>query len=280
MADKAFWNAIIEANYVIPDKAQLIELTDILLDYLASPEPDLRDTYGYGILARWITIYRYHSPEQLAQMHTWLIAQLPLNIGEVKTDSVFLRSYSAAILSLIMYRDANETIFDVADVMATLMAAKNYLLYERDMRPYEVGKGWINAIANATSLLRFLAMNKSVDDTALRGLLATIAEKVTQPSEVVYAHDEDDRLARVILAIMLRDELTTYDFVTWLQHFKDWQTTHETDGDYHLIYNHTYQNIKKFLRAILVQMRLNERLPRGAYEAEPELLDSIRDFSL
>lgn len=283
MQDRAFWRDIIANSYALPKDAPLLALTDELLDYLSETDPELRDTFGYNILARWIAVYRYHQASDLRHMLNWLIVQLSHDIGAEESDTVLLRSYSASILALILYRDIKEHVFTIPEVQQVLDAACAYLLDERDTRAYTENLGWINAIANATSLIRFTVMNAAITAPELRGVLTTIRDKVMQEeTPTLFTHDEDDRLARVILAVMLRDELTTFDFVDWLQPFKAWQTLlrDRDDTAYDPTTHAVYHNIKHFLQALYVQMQLKANLPRFAHEAKPELLETLRLYTL
>lgn len=280
MNDKAFWQTVIANNYAIPDKEKLLVFTDELLDYLAHPDPELRDEFGYNILTRWIAVYGYHSTEQLIVMGQWLLEQLDKGIGEINTDTVFLRSYSAAVLSLIVYRDVKEQFMSTRDVLTILETAQSYLLFEQDTRAHDPVKGWINAIANVTGLLRYLAMHPALSKEQLQGILETVSRKVCQPAEEAFNHDEEDRLARVVIPIMMRNDLDKTDYALWFNEIKMWLTTHETDGDYNATYNFTYQNIKRFLRALHVQVLLANRVTDAATESQVDLLDAIREFSL
>jgi hypothetical protein len=140
--------------------------------------------------------------------------------------------------------------------------------------------GWANAIANAANLLRYIAFNQNLSPSELQGILDALTDKLMQSVAAPYAHDEEDRLAKVVLAILSRDALTTYDFVDWVKRFSEWKAETQPEGVYDVAYNHTYQNIKHFLRAIYTQMDLTVRLPYSAQEIRPELLEVIREFSL
>lgn len=280
MRDKAFWQAVVDHNYAIPDKEKLLNYTDELLDYLAHPDPELRDDFGYNILTRWIAVYRYHSTEQLIVMAQWLLEQLDKGIGEINTDTVFLRSYSAAVLSLIVYRDVKEQFMSSRDVVIILEAAQSYLIFELDTRAHDPLKGWINAIANVTGLLRYLAMHPALSKGQLQGILETISQKVCQPANQAFDHDEEDRLARVIIPVMMRNDLDKSDYALWFAEIKMWLSTHETNGDYNATYNFTYQNIKRFLRALYIQTLLARHLSSSTKDSQINLLDAIREFSL
>lgn len=278
--DKAGWQAIIDDEYKLPEGAALIPLTDELLDYLASPDPDLRDNIANAILSRWITIHSYHTPQQLQQMTQWLTQQLMKDIGDTDSDSVFLRSYSALILSLVMYRNSRENFFTEIEVNMVLHAAKDYLLNEQDRRAYIKDKGWANAMANTCDLLRFVAYTDSIASADLQIILNAIADKVMQATEETFSHDEEDRLAKIILTIMSRDELDAFDYVDWVKRLSEWKANNMRDDVYNAAYNATYQNIKRFLRALFTQMALAPRIPIAAREFEGELLSVMREFTV
>jgi hypothetical protein len=278
--DKAFWQEIVDNHYKLPEKLAVMPLTEELLNYLGEADRDLRDKYAYEILARWLVLYRYHEPDQMREMLQWLLEQLYVGLGEEDTDTVFLRSNAAAVLALIMYRNDREHFLDEIEVSAILDKAKSYLIEERDTRAYVENMGWANAIANAASLLRYIAFNQNLSPSELQGILDTLTNKLMQPVNMPFAHDEEDRLAKIVLAILTRDALTSFDFVDWVKCFSEWKTEHQENGVYNAVYNHTYQNIKHFLRALYTHMDLTIRLPYSAQEFKPDLLEVLRDFSL
>jgi len=280
MRPKEFWHEIVANQYKIPDDEDLLTLTNELLAYLGNPDPELREQFAYSILSRWIAVYRYYDIEQLKSIGRWLSTRLDKGIGEIGTDSVFVRSYSASVLSLIMYRDVREQFLDKAAIDSVLQTTELYLLFERDLRSYDAEKGWINAIANTTSLLRYLAMNPKLSRRQLLSIFNTLLQKITQPVAITYNHDEEDRLARVLIPIMMRDEIVLDDYHAWFAAFNEWHTQHESDEHYDAVHNATYQNIKRFLHSLYIQSLLAPRLSENAIQARPELLDTIREFSV
>jgi hypothetical protein len=278
--DKTFWQGIVDNNYKLTENQMVMPLTEELLNYLGSADAELRDKYAYEILSRWLVLYRYHTPDQMREMYQWLLEQLKVGLGEEESDGVFLRANSAAVLALIMYRNQRESFFDEIEVTHILQDAKHYLLYEKDTRAYVPDMGWANAIANAANLLRYIAFYPHLSPSELQGILDTLTNKLMQPVSTPFIHDEEDRLARIVIAILARDVLTTFDYVDWVKRFAEWKNENHKDGVYSATYNHTYQNIKHFLRAIHTQMELAQRLPFSAQEFEPELLEVIRNFTL
>lgn len=281
MHNKAFWQEIIDDQYQLPEGADLIALTNELLGYLGSSSPELRENYSYNILSRWIAVHRYHDIQQLKSIGRWLTTRLEQGIGDIGTDSVFLRSYSASVLSLIAYRDVREQFLDKQALNSLLDSAQYYLLAERDLRARDPRKGWINAVVNTSSLLRYLAMNPKVSGRQLLEILNTLLEKITQPLSQTYNHDEEDRLARVALSIMLRTEVMRDDYHAWFSAFRAWHNKHHASEPYNEIDNCTYQNINRFLRSLYLQTLSNKtQLSAPAREAQDNLLLTVQTFSV
>lgn len=278
--DKAGWQQIIENDYRMSDTHDLSILTDELLDYLDSPNAELRDTIAYGILARWIISHQYYTDQQMVHLVNVLIPKLSESLGNHDDDTVFGRSYAAMILSLLAYQEDRFGFMPEASTHTLLDEARNYLIAERDHRAYIEGKGWANACSHTAELLKFLARNPIIQSEDAKRIIDTIAEKVIMQTNQVYHHDEDERLAQVVMAVMDLSLLTTYELEDWLKHFRDWNTAHSLKDDYNPISHATYQNIKNFLRSLYIQMQLVESIPIDAVDFEPELLKAIGEFSL
>lgn len=278
--DETFWRQIIENNYSLPADADLLTLTDALLDYLALPDALWRDTIGYGILARWIIVYRLHTARQLHQMVQSLLPQLTIGIGEQNTDGVFLRSYSASVLALVMYRDTREQFLDPADVQTIAQEAGRYLLAEQDARAFVPGKGFANACGHTADLLRYLAYNDSLDAPDLHKMLAQIRDKLTLYHKSPFTHDEDDRLAKATIAIFGRSTLEAYEVVEWLETFNRWKIQSAPPVEYDAAYALHHHNTKIYLRALYTQIRLSTQRPRNVGDIMPVLMETMRQFSL
>lgn len=280
--ERSTWLSIIEDDYNLPDNDDysLMQYTEALLDYLQSPDAELRHDFAYNILARWIISYRYHDDSELRSMMRWLSDQMKFQLGAEGIDEhLFLRSYSALILSLIMYRDSRENFLDEIELQAVLHDAQTFLLEERDTRAYIDGAGWANPIANVADLLRYIAYNPQISPAELQYLLGTIAGKLQQPVEESFTHDEEERLAKVVIAIMQQDVLTTYDLTDWMRSFYIWRQETDLATEYDFVANATYQNIKRFLFALFIHMEIS-RVPTSARDTTAELLSIIQEFKL
>jgi hypothetical protein len=279
--DKASWHKIIDNNYQLDQIDELNALTDELIGYLDSPDAELRDTIAYSVLARWIISHQYYSDEQLTLMVERLIPKLSVSLGNHDDDTVFGRSYAVLVLSLLAYQDDRSSFMSESLVRDLLEQARRYLIAEQDHRAYIDGKGWANACANTADLLKFLVRNPVIQSNDAQHIINTIAEKITMQTSNIYQHDEDERLAQVVMTVLDFSMATSAELDEWLKHFQKWKVAHTSDdAEYNLSYHATYQNIKNFLRSLYIQMQLVSSVPMEAVDFEPDLLDIIRDFSL
>lgn len=277
-----FWQAIIDNEYKFPKEAgySLTDLTVELLSYLLSTDPEYRDKFAYGILARWITLYGYHEADDLHAMLGWLLPQMTEGLGESGTDSVFQRSYANLILSLIVYRDYQLEFMTESEVKTLLDKARHCLITEQDLRAYVPDKGWANACAHTCDLLRFLARSGYLDGNDLRRLLDTLADKVTTTTNTIYTHDEDERMAQVTIAILRRDMLTLYELSDWLSRFFAWKQSQPHKSNYDPEYHATYQNIRNYLRSLYCRLDFVTNLPVEAQDFQMTLLKAVQYFSV
>lgn len=281
MSNDARWEAIIEANYELPEDASLNRLTEQLLRHLGSTDPRLREVYAYNILARWIVHYRYHTVATLRDMIDILLKQLGRDLGLAEGDAVFLRSYSAALLALIMYRDSREHFLDEIEVRAVLERAVTYLKQERDTRGYITDKGFAGALSHGANLLKFLAYSDLLAPADMRSILDTVFDRLIVATTVPFQHDEEDRLASAVLAVLLRDDLNSQDVADWLEQFVEWRSANPAyEETYDPELNTIYQNIKHFLLVLYAQIKLERRLPISIESIEPDLLRAIEQFTV
>jgi hypothetical protein len=213
--DRAFWQAIVQHDYAPPAVGAIEPLVHELSSYLASPDPELRDEFGYSILTAWI--YQKHLvPAAVTRglMTEWA-KNLSQDIGSTGTDAVFRRSFSALMLSTVVAADNAEPFLESAEVRSLVNVAIAYLSDERDVRGYDPRKGWMHSAAHTADLLKFLARSRfvTVDDQPL--LLGVIVRKLRDTPEV-FTHGEDERFARAILSIVNRKDFDAPGFADWV----------------------------------------------------------------
>ena len=133
--DKQFWISLSKNDYRVPEGASLETLTGILFSYLGSPDPELRDDIAYIVYANWLKREMY-SNEELKSHVDRLLSNLEKGIGETKSDTVFLRSFSVLILAEIVHNDNKKPLLDKDHIKRILSKGLWYLEAEQDPRVY------------------------------------------------------------------------------------------------------------------------------------------------
>jgi YD repeat-containing protein len=214
--DKAFWQSIKNSSYSVPSGQNANALARVLVGCLASPDPELRDALGYEIFSRWIR-GGVISNTGLRELANTLGANLKLGIGEQGTDSVFLRSFSALVLSEVLRQDARGAILELPELRAALEAGVTYLESERDLRGFDDRLGYIHGVAHGSDVLWRLALNSRMTAADLERILGAIAGKVTPDGTHAYTFNESDRLARAAAYAIARAVIPQEKLVAWLE---------------------------------------------------------------
>lgn len=261
--DKAFWQAIVDADFAVPEGHTAAGLTPDLLIFLGSTDIEVRDPFGYMILAHWMLRDRHYSGDELRGMAAQLVVCLSAGLGEQDTDSVFLRSFSILILSLIIHRDNQQPFFNEIEVKNLHRWAIEYFAAEQDLRGYVPGKGWAHAVAHTADMFKLLARSRHLDAVDLESILTAIADKMLLPVTHLYVHSEDERLVSAIIEIVKRERLDWDTWKPWLERFVAWKKSWE-EGDFVPTIHAPWLNSKNLLRSLYFRLDLMRNLPAPA----------------
>ncbi len=215
--DKEFWRAVAKNEGKLPAGLQPRALAPELIDDLASTDAELRDGLAYDVLLLWI--YKGAlTPDEIRPLMSTLLANLRAGVGENDTDGVFRRSYSALILSLIVARNNEQPppFLTPEEYRILLDAALAYLADEKDERGFDPQKGWVHSVAHTADLLKFLARDPRLTPADQTRVLDGLRAKL-HAATAAYTHGEDERLARVVIALARRDDLDKEALSTWVQ---------------------------------------------------------------
>lgn len=203
--DVAFWRALADGQFAVPEGSSPGALLQEMGPLLASPDPTLRDGVGYGAAAEWIVRRKVVEPGDLRRLLALWTHNLEEGIGRTGDDRVLLRSFSALDLSLLAQRDADTPYLEPAELTTLLNAGLAYLAAERDLRGYDTNKGWIHATAHTADLLKVLARNPRLPRADAARVLPGIGGKLREAGEV-FAWGEDERLASAVVAVVRRED--------------------------------------------------------------------------
>jgi hypothetical protein len=258
--DKLFWQTIQDNKYAIPLDHTPTSLTAELFEYLGSTDPELRDEIAYVTFANFLK-RDYYSEEEIAIYIASLLANLEIGIGEVETDSVFLRSFSVLFLAELVHNDNKVPRLKKPIIKTILEKALWYLDTERDLRGYVLDKGWAHALAHTADLLLVLAKNLNTGSREHNRILHAISKKLALSSDWVYHHGEDDRLSSAVIEIFRRDTLSVTFIKKWLGSLLNPDESAriaEWTKDDSL---RAFFNVRNFLRSLYLQVITEDELP-------------------
>jgi Protein of unknown function (DUF2785) len=214
-----FWRQIKANDFAVPAGESPLKLILELSDSLGSTDPEIRDGFGYEIPAAWIFGQKLLGPAELRVLLSRWSANLREGIGEMETESVLLRSFSALDLSLLAAHDLQAPFLSPAEFETLLADALAYLRDERDVRGYTPPVGWRHSCAHTADLLKFLARNPHLKAADHARILDAVQAKVTRLGDPVYVWGEDERLARVLVSLVRRPDFDPALLDPWLASF-------------------------------------------------------------
>ena len=217
-----------ENSFAVLPNSTLAEQTEILMNYLGSPDSDLREG-ALDILYTWIMEARY-SDDKLLSLGDRLAQNLHVGIGEQNTDTVFLRAFSALILEAIIdFEDKcalkdienREAFMSKEQVLAYLDKSIQYYQKERDTRGFVTINGWAHSIAHGADLFNTFATHRLMGKHELTRILDLFKFKITEPIEEVYTSKEDVRISVAVYSIFMRKLLSLDEMCHWFQSVAD-----------------------------------------------------------
>jgi hypothetical protein len=272
--DRQYFRDIASHSFAVPPGASAIGLAQQLMPWLASPDPESRDTLAYTILDVWIRHGQLTNAELLALLPP-LQQNLAAGIGDSGYDSVFRRSFSALTLASFVQRDLRHPFLSPAQYRALLSSAFAYLRDERDTRGFDPAKGWIHSAAHTADLLAALAASPRFTPADQQTLFAAVEQRLTSAGRI-YAYGEQDRLAVALLVVITRDDFQLSSFQSWLTSVQQdsivWQNSPPDPVRLALFENHIY-----LLEALLARMPSRTPLSPAAAEARDAARDALRN---
>ena len=179
--ESTFWERVVAEGHRVPQDRPLADLTTELTTMLGDADPRRREQIALAVLVAWVREGVYD--DLLEGLGDGMATGLRVGIGERDTDTVFRRSYSALVLAECVRRDHQVSQLPPEVLLRWGDNAMTWLVRERDLRGFVVGKGWARAVAHGADVLAALAASRSFDRLAA----ATVAvwRRNVLPLEVV-----------------------------------------------------------------------------------------------
>jgi len=215
---QSFWLDLAK-DCIVPAGETAAGLVREAIGLLGSPDPVWRDDVGYGVIVSCVYQKKLLDAGQRREIIDTLTGNLQRGIGEVGTDVVLLRSFSALDLSILAALELQDPVLDDAAYRRLLDAALAYLADERDVRGIDPRVGWIHATAHTADLLKFLARDPRFTPADQVRLLDAAWIRMTAPGTRVFTHAEDERLAAALLSVARRPDFDPDSLEPWLERF-------------------------------------------------------------
>ena len=249
---------IADNEFELPEQAKALPRALEMLPHLGSPDAELRDDLIYSTLATWILADKFEDDDLKTLLKELLTEEHLLHqLGEVDTDSVFMRSFSALLIPLILNCHRKRPFLMPYELRELKVKLLDYLEREQDLRGFvleedEAGeaKGWAHAIAHMADALDELVQCKDIGNEELLEILDAIRQRVAEP-KLVFVHLEDERLVTPVIAVLGRKLLTPADVQRWLDGFVPLAQQAEPFPDCY----RQAQNVKNFLRSLYFRAR-------------------------
>ncbi len=180
-----------ENSFVIPAGIETRMLVEEMLARIGDPDLVLRDELIYTCFAHWISEGKLDHAI-LQHTYTQIIGDrhLVFGIGEKDTDTVFTRSFSLLVLTLLLESHRRELFLANAEIHRIKTPLCDYLVMEQDLRGYVLGKGWAHTIAHCSDALNELVQCEELGEEDLLPVLYAMLT-VMGTSQVAFTHNED-----------------------------------------------------------------------------------------
>ena len=200
-----FWEQVVADGLKVPQDRSLVEMTEDLTRMLGDPDPEVRDGIAFPTMATWIDEGVYD--DLLVGLGDGMCHGLDIGLGEVDTDTVFRRSFSALILTECIDRTTRAGLGGPNVVLRWGDRIMSWYSRERDLRGFVPGKGWAHCVAHGADALGALARSPVLGRLELTVILDVIADRLLTPTDASFVCGEGDRLAFATMHLLRRDVL-------------------------------------------------------------------------
>ena len=214
--DRQALDALKASEFELGPNEDADALAFALADCLGSPDPSLRDGIAYEGLAK---LLRGGAVSDTAKRR--LIATLSERLDiNAPDERGFSKPFAVLALSEVARTDRIEPYLVPEERTQLVKTGADYLRSVRDYRGYDDEEGWRHGVAHGADLLMQLALNENVGASDHRIILAAVASQAA-PQSTSYIYGESERLARPVLFIAARGEISEQGWTNWFAKIAD-----------------------------------------------------------
>jgi hypothetical protein len=260
---------IVNNDYNLPAGKDEYEAVQAVISILGSADAELRDELGYSVLNKWLLTKKYLNPKQLENLLDKALSNEMLfyKIGETKTNSVFLRSFTSLLIALILLRDNRDKFLGKETYQKVLESIQLYCHLEKDSRSYVEGKGWAHAPAHIADVVDECIKNRHTKLEECKLLWNALLSLIENATEVFIA-EEDERMSLAVVAMVEQGKVPISVLIEWLNEKE------ELSGKDMISRNRSI-NFKHFLRCLYFRLSAKKLLG----ELDEDLLNIEEKFN-
>ncbi|MEG0894975.1 MAG: DUF2785 domain-containing protein, partial [Oscillospiraceae bacterium] len=129
-------------NYAVPDGINPYDLSIEMMNYIGNTDSELRDDLILSILSKWII----NDTLLINIIYMLLMIALDENhllngLGKIN-DTVFIRTFSAEIIAIIIYKHRQKNFLSEIDIKKVFNSILKFYNEDKDVRGFVDGKGW------------------------------------------------------------------------------------------------------------------------------------------
>lgn len=234
---------------------------NLLLNNIGNLNPTIRDDLVYTLFARGFIENAFTYEQEQNVINTFVKEKnLFHDIDKSENDSVFLRSFSALLGSVILEKDKETKILTTTDRNTLFDWSIDYLMLEKDYRGFVETKGWAHSVAHGSDFLgaalshpKFLMQNQN----KVMKIIPMIFKNMSAP----FIDEEEQRLAFAFYQGVKADKIASNIFIelinkidveryqelkkddliawhklsTWLRLLQNWYYFFDSDKDLQVI---------------------------------------------
>jgi len=270
---KALLESSVENDYQIPDGYTAYGLAEVMLEYLGDTDPKLRDHLCYFSLSEWCERKFLSAEDMRKLLQTVLDARhLLCGLGQVD-DTVFMRTFSALIVTSIVCQHLEAPFLQAEEVRETLERVLQFYEQDLDNRGFIDGKGWAHGAAHGADALFELAECREINVPSLQRILEAIRAK-TMTGSYSFIHQEDERMVTPVTAVLERGVLSEDWLAAWVAGFGNMTKTGQTPNDMVI-----QVNVKQFLRSLVYRLQKpSHEGKQGAARIVTEALSVLKNI--
>jgi Protein of unknown function (DUF2785) len=247
-----FWEQVVADGLKVPQDRSLVEMTEDLTRMLGDPDPEVRDGIAFPTMATWIDEGVYD--DLLVGLGDGMCHGLDIGLGDIESDSVFRRSFSALILTECIDRTTRAALGGPNVVLRWGDRIMSWYSRERDLRGFVPGKGWAHAVAHGADALGALARSPVLGRLELTVILDVIADRLLTPTDAFFVCGEGDRLAFATMHLLRRNVLGIDVLEPWVARLAAGAVGRGSiDRNPYMVAG----NVQSYLRSLHLQLALN-----------------------